>query len=129
MLHLPREVNAAFPLYGSYFYTAPVCCMYNRLSAGMYVSMSVCLSVCLCACPLACHTACLTICLSVGLPTYLPDCIYVCLRMCCLLPHVSPCRKVCGQGLAQDHELVPDHGLVHEISGCLFKSVIFHKSN
>ena len=29
--------------------------------------------------------------------------------------------KVRGQGLA------PDHGLVHEISGCLFKSVIFHK--
>ena len=29
----------------------------------------------------------------------------------------------------QDHGLVPDHGLVHEISGFLFKSVIFHKSN
>ena len=34
-----------------------------------------------------------------------------------------------GQGLAQDRGLVPDHGLVHEISGCLFESVIFHKSN
>ena len=32
-------------------------------------------------------------------------------------------EKVCGEGL------VPDHGLVHEISGFLFKSVIFHKSN
>ncbi len=31
--------------------------------------------------------------------------------------------KVRGQGLA------PDHGLVHEISGCLFKQVVFHKSN
>ena len=28
-----------------------------------------------------------------------------------------------GQGLAHDH------GLVQEISGCLLKSVIFHKSN
>ena len=37
--------------------------------------------------------------------------------------------KVRGQGLAQDHGLVPDRGLVQEISGCLFKSVIFHKSN
>ena len=37
--------------------------------------------------------------------------------------------NVRGQGLAQDHALVPDHGLVHEISDCLFKSVIFHKSN
>ena len=35
--------------------------------------------------------------------------------------------KVCGQGLARDHGLVPDHGLVLEISGYLFKSVIFHK--
>ena len=37
--------------------------------------------------------------------------------------------KVRGQGLAQDYGLVPDHGLVQEISGCLSKSVIFHKSN
>ena len=37
--------------------------------------------------------------------------------------------KVCGQGLARDHGLVPNHGLVLEISGYLFKSVIFHKSN
>ena len=34
-----------------------------------------------------------------------------------------------GQGLARDHELVPDHGLVLEISGYLFRSVIFHNSN
>ena len=33
--------------------------------------------------------------------------------------------KVHGQGLARDHGLVPDHGLVLEISGYLFKSVIF----
>ena len=33
-----------------------------------------------------------------------------------------------GQGLAHDHGLVPNHVLVQEISGCLFKSVIFHKS-
>ena len=37
--------------------------------------------------------------------------------------------KVRGQELVQDHGLAPDHGLVHEISGCLFKSVIFHKGN
>ena len=37
--------------------------------------------------------------------------------------------KVIGQVLAQDHGLVPDHGLVLEISGYLLKSVIFHKSN
>ena len=37
--------------------------------------------------------------------------------------------KVRGQGLARDHGLVPDHGLVLEISGYLFKSVIFLKSN
>ena len=37
--------------------------------------------------------------------------------------------KVRGQGLARDHGLVPDHGLVLEISGYLFKSLIFHKSN
>ena len=37
--------------------------------------------------------------------------------------------KVRGQGLARDHRLVPDHGLVLEISGSLFISVIFHKSN
>ena len=37
--------------------------------------------------------------------------------------------KVRGQGLARDHRLVPGHGLVHEISGYLFKPVIFHKSN
>ncbi len=37
--------------------------------------------------------------------------------------------KVRGQGLARDHRLVPDHGLVQDISGYLFKSVIFHKSN
>ena len=37
--------------------------------------------------------------------------------------------KVCGERLGHDHGLVPDHGLVHEISGFLFKSVIFHKSN
>ncbi len=37
--------------------------------------------------------------------------------------------KVRGLGLAQDHVLVPDPGLAQEISGCLFKSVIFHKSN
>ena len=36
--------------------------------------------------------------------------------------------KVHGQGLAHDHGLVPDHGLGHEISDCLFKSVIFHKT-
>ena len=35
--------------------------------------------------------------------------------------------KLRGGGLAQDHGFVPDHGLVQEISGCLFKSVIFHK--
>ena len=34
-----------------------------------------------------------------------------------------------GQGLTHDHGLVPNHALVQEISGCLFKSVIFHKSN
>ena len=33
--------------------------------------------------------------------------------------------KVRGQGLAHDHGLVRDHGLVLEISGYLFKSVIF----
>ena len=33
--------------------------------------------------------------------------------------------KVRGQGLAWDHGLAPDHGLVLEISGYLFKSVIF----
>ena len=32
-----------------------------------------------------------------------------------------------GQGLAHDHGLVPNHGLEQEISGSLFKSVIFHK--
>ena len=37
--------------------------------------------------------------------------------------------KVRGQGLAQDHGLVPDHELVLEISYYLFRSVIFHKSN
>ena len=37
--------------------------------------------------------------------------------------------KVRGQGLAQGHGMVPDQGLVHEISGCLFKEGIFHKSN
>ena len=37
--------------------------------------------------------------------------------------------KVRGQRLARDHGLVPDHGLVLEISSYLFKSVIFHKSN
>ena len=37
--------------------------------------------------------------------------------------------RVRGQGLAWDHGLVPDHRLVHEISDCLFKPVIFHKSN
>ena len=37
--------------------------------------------------------------------------------------------KVRGQGLTQDHGLVPYHGSVLEISGYLFKSVIFHKSN
>ena len=36
---------------------------------------------------------------------------------------------MCCEGLGQDHGLVPDHGLVLEISGYLFKSVIFHKSN
>ncbi len=36
--------------------------------------------------------------------------------------------KVRVQGLARDHGLVPDHGLVLEISGYLYKSVIFHKS-
>ena len=35
--------------------------------------------------------------------------------------------KVRGQGMARDHGLVPDHGLVLEISGYLFKSIIFHK--
>ena len=30
--------------------------------------------------------------------------------------------------LAQDHGLVPDHGLVLETSGYRFKSVIFHKA-
>ena len=34
-------------------------------------------------------------------------------------------RKLRGQGLARDHVLVLDHGLVLEISGYLFKSVIF----
>ena len=29
-------------------------------------------------------------------------------------------RLVRGQGMAQDHRLVPDHGLVMEISGYLF---------
>ena len=38
-------------------------------------------------------------------------------------------RKMRGQGLARDHGLVPDHGWVLEISGYLFISVIFHKSN
>ena len=38
-------------------------------------------------------------------------------------------RKVRGQALARDYGLVPDHGLLLEISGYLFKSVIFHKSN
>ena len=37
--------------------------------------------------------------------------------------------KVRGQELARYHGLVPDHGLVLEISDYLFKSVIFHKSN
>ena len=37
--------------------------------------------------------------------------------------------NVCGERLGHDHGLVPDYGLVQEISGCLFKSVIFHKSN
>ena len=37
--------------------------------------------------------------------------------------------KVRGERLGRDHGLVPDHGLVHEISGFLFKSVIVHKSN
>ena len=73
---------------------------------------------------------------------------YVCVYSCsnylpfevCEFPitrHTHPCvaiqwnlvGKVCGQRLTQDHGLVPDHGLVQEISGCLFKSVIFHKSN
>ena len=35
--------------------------------------------------------------------------------------------KVRGQGLTRDHGL--DHGLMLEISGYLFRSVIFHKSN
>ena len=30
--------------------------------------------------------------------------------------------------MAQDHGLVPDHGLVLETSGYRFKSVIFHKA-
>ena len=34
-----------------------------------------------------------------------------------------------GLGLTHDHALVPDHGLVLEISGYLFKLVIFHKRN
>ena len=33
--------------------------------------------------------------------------------------------NVRGQGLAQDHGFLPDHGLVDEISGCLSKSGIF----
>ena len=37
--------------------------------------------------------------------------------------------KMRGQGLARDHGLVPDHILVLEISGYLFTSIIFHKSN
>ena len=37
--------------------------------------------------------------------------------------------KVRVHVLAQDRGLVPDHGLVLEISGYLFKSVIFHKCN
>ena len=48
--------------------------------------------------------------------------------------HTHPCiaiqwslvGKLRGQGLAQDHGLVPGHGLVLEISGYLIKSVIFH---
>ena len=52
--------------------------------------------------------------------------------------HTHPCiaiyimdlvRKMRGQGLARDHGLAPDHGWVLEISGYLFISVIFHKSN
>ena len=42
---------------------------------------------------------------------------------------MDPVGEVCGEGLGQDHGLVPDHGFVHEISVFLFKSVIFHKSN
>ena len=38
-------------------------------------------------------------------------------------------EKVRGQGLAHDHGLIPDHGLALEISGYLFKSVIFPKRN
>ena len=37
--------------------------------------------------------------------------------------------KMRGQELARDHGLATDHGLVHEISGCLFKQDVFHKSN
>ena len=37
--------------------------------------------------------------------------------------------EVRGQGMAQDRGLVPDYGLVLEISGYLFQSVICHKSN
>ena len=73
---------------------------------------------------------------------------YVCVYSCsnylpvevCEFPitrHTHPCvaiqwnlvGKVRGQRSTQDHGLVPDHGLVQGISGCLFKSVIFHKSN
>ena len=68
---------------------------------------------------------------------------YVCVSSCshylpfeaCEFPiarHTHPCiarqwivGKVRGQGLARDHGLVPDHGLLLEISGYLFKSVIF----
>ena len=46
--------------------------------------------------------------------------------MCC--DTMDLVGKVRDQGLAQDHRLVPDHGLVHAISGCLFNSVMFHKS-
>ena len=37
--------------------------------------------------------------------------------------------KVRGEGLARNHRLVPDHGLVLEISDSLFISDIFHKTN
>ena len=40
---------------------------------------------------------------------------------------MESCRKVSGQGWTYDHVLVPYHGLVLEIIGYVFKSVIFHK--
>ena len=71
-------------------------------------------------------------------------CVYSCSHYlpfeACEFPiarHTHPCiaiqwnlvGKVRGQGLAHDCGLAPDHGLVLEISGYLFKSVIFHKSS